>query len=96
MQTTRIKKVSEDTNKILIVQIIYKKNLSNRISLFSDECDAPLGMESGTIPDEAITASSSYVPNVGPKNGRYRDSSISLLSILDTYKSLIVMHDEDN
>ncbi|XP_025835674.1 discoidin domain-containing receptor 2-like [Agrilus planipennis] len=29
-------------------------------------------MESGAIPDEAITASSSYVPNVGPKNGRLR------------------------
>ncbi|KAF5282399.1 hypothetical protein FQA39_LY17596 [Lamprigera yunnana] len=29
-------------------------------------------METGAIPDEAITASSSYVPNVGPKNGRLR------------------------
>ncbi|XP_044269644.1 discoidin domain-containing receptor 2-like [Tribolium madens] len=35
-------------------------------------CNEPLGMESGTIPDEAITASSSYVPNVGPRNGRVR------------------------
>lgn len=35
-------------------------------------CDEALGMESGTIPDEAITASSSYVPNVGPRNGRLR------------------------
>ncbi|XP_008200082.1 discoidin domain-containing receptor 2 isoform X1 [Tribolium castaneum] len=35
-------------------------------------CNEPLGMESGTIPDEAITASSSYVPNVGPRNGRLR------------------------
>lgn len=34
-------------------------------------CDDSLGMESGAIPDDAITASSSYVPNVGPKNGRY-------------------------
>lgn len=34
-------------------------------------CDRPLGMESGAIPDEAITASSSYVPNVGPRNGRF-------------------------
>lgn len=33
-------------------------------------CNEPLGMESGAIPDEAITASSSYVPNVGPRNGR--------------------------
>ncbi|VEN41262.1 unnamed protein product [Callosobruchus maculatus] len=29
-------------------------------------------MENGNIPDDAITASSSYVPNVGPKNGRLR------------------------
>lgn len=36
----------------------------------SGYCNEPLGMESGTIPDEAITASSSYVPNVGPRNGR--------------------------
>ncbi|KAF7275211.1 hypothetical protein GWI33_012079 [Rhynchophorus ferrugineus] len=28
-------------------------------------------MESGQIPDDAISASSSYVPNVGPRNGRY-------------------------
>ncbi|XP_050420548.1 discoidin domain-containing receptor tyrosine kinase B-like isoform X3 [Adelges cooleyi] len=37
------------------------------------ECDKPLGMESGAIPDSAITASSSYnVPNVGPSNGRLK------------------------
>ncbi|XP_065161564.1 discoidin domain-containing receptor 2-like isoform X1 [Atheta coriaria] len=35
-------------------------------------CNEALGMESGDIPDEAITASSSYVPNVGPRNGRLR------------------------
>ncbi|XP_019870769.2 discoidin domain-containing receptor 2 [Aethina tumida] len=35
-------------------------------------CNEPLGMESGAIPDDAITASSSYVPNVGPRNGRLR------------------------
>ncbi|CAH1390364.1 unnamed protein product [Nezara viridula] len=33
-------------------------------------CENPLGMETGAIPDEAVTASSSYVPNVGAKNGR--------------------------
>ncbi|KAL1117277.1 hypothetical protein AAG570_004603 [Ranatra chinensis] len=32
-------------------------------------CDGALGMESGGIPDSSVTASSSYVPNVGPKNG---------------------------
>ncbi|XP_065225267.1 discoidin domain-containing receptor 2-like isoform X2 [Planococcus citri] len=36
------------------------------------ECDAPLGMESGGIPSNAINASSSYVPNVGPDYGRLR------------------------
>ncbi|CAH1372606.1 discoidin domain-containing receptor 2-like [Tenebrio molitor] len=41
-------------------------------SLETRYCNEPLGMESGTIPDEAITASSSYVPNVGPRNGRLR------------------------
>ncbi|XP_021920261.1 discoidin domain-containing receptor 2-like isoform X2 [Zootermopsis nevadensis] len=35
-------------------------------------CDFPLGMESGSVPDSAITASSSYVPNVGPHQGRLR------------------------
>ncbi|XP_060534695.1 discoidin domain-containing receptor tyrosine kinase B-like [Cylas formicarius] len=41
-------------------------------SLDIKRCNEPLGMESGKIPDEAITASSSYVPNVGPRNGRLR------------------------
>ncbi|KAL1517293.1 hypothetical protein ABEB36_001075 [Hypothenemus hampei] len=36
------------------------------------QCNGPLGMESGMIPDDAITASSSYVSNVGPKSGRLR------------------------
>ncbi|XP_012341133.1 discoidin domain-containing receptor 2 isoform X2 [Apis florea] len=35
-------------------------------------CNQSLGMESGDIPDSAITASSSYVTNVGPRNGRLR------------------------
>ncbi|XP_076170649.1 discoidin domain-containing receptor 2 isoform X1 [Ptiloglossa arizonensis] len=35
-------------------------------------CNQSLGMESGGIPDSAITASSSYVTNVGPRNGRLR------------------------
>ncbi|XP_039286881.1 discoidin domain-containing receptor tyrosine kinase B [Nilaparvata lugens] len=36
------------------------------------ECDGDLGMETGEIPDNAVTASSSYVPNVGPQNGRLK------------------------
>ncbi|KAI4489609.1 hypothetical protein M0802_010948 [Mischocyttarus mexicanus] len=35
-------------------------------------CNQSLGMESGDIPDSSITASSSYVTNVGPRNGRLR------------------------
>ncbi|XP_053970540.1 discoidin domain-containing receptor tyrosine kinase B-like isoform X1 [Hylaeus volcanicus] len=35
-------------------------------------CNQSLGMESGRIPDSAITASSSYVANVGPRNARLR------------------------
>ena len=30
-----------------------------------------LGMQSGSIPDQAISASSAYVPNVGAKNARF-------------------------
>ena len=37
---------------------------------FAGTCHYPLGMESGDVPDSAITASSSYVPNVGPHQGR--------------------------
>ncbi|XP_043286300.1 discoidin domain-containing receptor 2-like [Venturia canescens] len=35
-------------------------------------CNSVLGMESGRIPDTAISASSSYVTNVGPRYGRLR------------------------
>ena len=39
--------------------------------MFSDECSNALGMQSGDIHDEWITASSSYdMASVGPKNGR--------------------------
>lgn len=36
------------------------------------QCILPLGMEEGKIPDDAITASSSYeTKSVGPQNARY-------------------------
>ncbi|XP_054275589.1 discoidin domain-containing receptor tyrosine kinase B-like [Macrosteles quadrilineatus] len=35
-------------------------------------CDSSLGLESGVVPDSAVTASSSYVPNVGPQFGRLK------------------------
>lgn len=38
---------------------------------FADFCEEDLGLESGELGDEALTASSSYDPaNVGPKNAR--------------------------
>ena len=39
--------------------------------IFAAECRESLGMQSGEIPDDAITASSSYdAASVGPQNGR--------------------------
>jgi hypothetical protein len=45
-----------------------------------EKCILPLGMEEGKIPDEAITASSSYeMKSVGPQNARYyKDINSSL------------------
>lgn len=41
-------------------------------SIITAQCIAPLGMENGLIPDEDITASSSFDhSNVGPHHGRY-------------------------
>lgn len=46
------------------------------LALDTSQCTAPLGMESGTIPDEDITASSSFDSgNVGPQHGRIRTES---------------------
>lgn len=40
--------------------------------LFTAQCIAPLGMESGLIPDRDISASSCYNDgNVAPQNGRF-------------------------
>ncbi|XP_071513035.1 discoidin domain-containing receptor 2-like isoform X2 [Panulirus ornatus] len=41
-------------------------------SLWLGDCGRDLGMESGDIPDEAISASSTYDDIVGPHNGRVR------------------------
>lgn len=41
------------------------------LSDITAQCIAPLGMESGAIPDEFISASSSFdSKNVGPQHGR--------------------------
>ncbi|KAK6627478.1 hypothetical protein RUM44_009956 [Polyplax serrata] len=45
---------------------------------FSAQCLAPLGMESGIIRDDAITASSSFdSSNVGPQHGRRGSERVS-------------------
>ena len=42
---------------------------------FADFCEEDLGLESGELGDEALTASSSYDPaNVGPKNARFEEN----------------------
>ena len=44
------------------------------IFLHAAECRDPLGMQSGEIPDSAITASSSYdYSMVGPQHARFVD-----------------------
>ncbi|EFN78334.1 hypothetical protein EAI_07517 [Harpegnathos saltator] len=40
------------------------------------QCTAALGMESGEIPDEDITASSMYDPSLGPKHASHGTSSV--------------------
>ena len=43
--------------------------------IFVDFCEEDLGLESGELGDEALTASSSYDPaNVGPKNARFEEN----------------------
>lgn len=49
------------------------------VCLFTAQCIAPLGMESGLIPDRDISASSCYNDgNVAPQNGRF----VSLTTII--------------
>lgn len=56
----------------LLLLFILPKNLTLRfLFVISAQCGAPLGMESGAIKDEDITASSSFESgNVGPQHGR--------------------------
>ncbi len=56
----------------------FKCVLKRSFLIFSAECRESLGMQSGEIPDKAITASSSYDDgSVGPQNARY-DNILSL------------------
>jgi len=51
--------------------------------LFAARCRAALGMHSGDIPDDAITASSSFDPVIfGPSRARYPHSTIAILYAL--------------
>ncbi|XP_046402897.1 discoidin domain-containing receptor 2-like [Ischnura elegans] len=69
----KAKKISRSRSYRIAVQVAIIYALIHVTSgLDIRDCDEPLGMESGGIPDSAITASSSYVPNVGPHNGRLR------------------------
>lgn len=48
---------------------------------FSGQCQTALGMESGAIPDDAITASSSYKEgSVGPESAR---SVVELIHVIN-------------
>lgn len=71
----------ENSNKILMhiktIKFKSKKQIWKHISYisniayFTGQCIFPLGMEEGKIPDDAITASSSYeTKSVGPQNAR--------------------------
>lgn len=56
-----MKIISKKLKRLKTYSIIY----------FTGQCIFPLGMEEGKIPDDAITASSSYeTKSVGPQNAR--------------------------
>ena len=66
-------------HRITRTDLLLRKGLVKRVahtdiyclSFFAAECRDSLGMQSGEIPDDAITASSSYdAASVGPQNGR--------------------------
>ncbi|XP_054273935.1 discoidin domain-containing receptor 2-like isoform X2 [Macrosteles quadrilineatus] len=58
--------------RLLLLAIILVNFVHSCVAA-SGECQAPLGMEEGRIPDNAISASSSYeVKSVGPQNARIR------------------------
>ena len=49
----------------------YFRNLLLTVNFFAEHCGDALGMESGTIPDEHITASSFFDVSVNAINARY-------------------------
>ena len=63
--------ILQDTTEICLLYVTTYNTYNNKVKCVSGACNQSLGMESGDIPDSAITASSSYVTNVGPRNGRW-------------------------
>ncbi|XP_012279194.1 discoidin domain-containing receptor 2 [Orussus abietinus] len=60
---------------VLLIEVLVVSALcaEEPIKNVSGQCMLPLGMEEGKIPDDAITASSSYeMKSVGPQNARIR------------------------
>src|SRR5690349_10852480 len=54
----------------------YSSN-NNPSAYSTDNCNQPLGLESGLLPDSAITASSSYhEASVGPKQSRLNNEKL--------------------
>lgn len=72
LSTMDFYQVSAKSINYLLIAEKFLNNYCSVLKIFfvTGSCNEPLGMESGAIPDEAISASSSYVQNVGPKNGR--------------------------
>ena len=60
-------------NSVIILSILLLVKLSNTQSVSS--CSSPLGLESGSIRDSQLHASSSYSSSVGPTMGRLRSSA---------------------
>jgi hypothetical protein len=58
------------------------------VDVITVNCEAPLGLESGAIPDSDITASSAYdFGIVGPQHGR----SVTVTFIMQNKKTLCII-----
>ena len=53
----------------------------------TDGCSVSLGMQTGQIPDSAITASSSSSPSFGPANARYTSQPLRPPQAAPSYAS---------
>ncbi|XP_012523406.1 uncharacterized protein LOC105829245 [Monomorium pharaonis] len=65
--------IMETVRLLINVLILFSWCAKGSVGNALEKCILPLGMEEGKIPDEAITASSSYeMKSVGPQNARIR------------------------